>query len=91
MSNQKLHERHFDVPPEVDPVRCPECNHPFATERLCTIHRGMVHTETLDEAERRAFEEAYESESEQLRVFRLKALIALIVLYFVLLMAYALV
>ncbi|ACV10494.1 putative DNA binding [Halorhabdus utahensis DSM 12940] len=81
----------YDVPAGADPARCPECGRPFVRAELRTLHRGQEHGETLDQDERDAFEDIYEAESERLRLFRLKALIALIVLYFVLLMTYALV
>lgn len=81
----------YDVPDDADPLRCPECGRPFVREGLLTFHRGQAHAETLDEKGIEAFEDAYEEESERLRLFRLKALIALVVLYFGLLMTYALV
>ena len=81
----------YDVPADADPERCPECGRPFVREELLALHRGQAHAETLGEDEIEAFEDAYDGESERLRLFRLKALIALIVLYFGLLMTYALV
>ncbi|MFB6200847.1 MAG: C2H2-type zinc finger protein [Halorhabdus sp.] len=81
----------FDVPDDATPVRCPECDSPFAREELLALHRGQAHADRLDETARDAFQDAYDDESDRLRLFRLKALLALIVLYFVLLMTYALV
>ena len=91
MSTEPLDDADFDVPADADPARCPDCNRPFVREELLELHRGYDHPEALDETETTAFEEAYEAESERLNVFRLKALLALILLYFVLLMAYAVV
>ncbi|CCQ32633.1 DNA binding domain containing protein [Halorhabdus tiamatea SARL4B] len=81
----------YDVPDDAESERCPECGRPFVREELLALHRGGVHAETLGADEIETFEEAYEDESERLRLFRLKALIALVVLYFGLLMTYALV
>ncbi|MFW5918455.1 MAG: DUF7410 domain-containing protein [Haloferacaceae archaeon] len=81
----------YDIPPDADPERCPECGRPFVREELLALHRGQAHGETLDADGIDAFEAAYETESEALQLFRLKALIALIILYFGLLMTYALV
>lgn len=81
----------YDVPDDADPLRCPECGRPFVREELLTFHRGQSHADVLDADEIEAFEDAYDEESDRLGLFRLKALIALVVLYFVLLMTYALV
>jgi hypothetical protein len=71
--------------------RCPYCGQPFAAERLRTLHYGLSHPEDLDEAEVTAFREAHADESDAIRQFRLRALGALVVLYFLLLMVFALV
>lgn len=74
-----------------DAPRCSYCGEPFPDERLRTLHRGLEHYEELDDAEREAYEEAYLEENEDLRSFRLRALAALVVLYFGFLMIYAVV
>jgi len=79
----------YEVPREAEPVVCDHCGAPFAEEELLALHRGIDHADALDEAERDAFEDAYESETEELRLFRLKALGALVLLYFGLLMMYS--
>ncbi|WEL17446.1 MULTISPECIES: C2H2-type zinc finger protein [unclassified Halorhabdus] len=81
----------YEVPDDATPARCPECGRPFVREELLRFHRGQAHAEALDSNDIDAFEDAYDEESERLRLFRLKALIALVILYFGLLMAYALV
>jgi len=88
---QPLDSTTYDVPDDAEPERCPECGRPFVREELVTLHRGQAHGGRLDADEIEAFEDAYEKESERLRLFRLKALIALVILYFGLLMTYALV
>ncbi|WP_336002524.1 C2H2-type zinc finger protein [Halorientalis halophila] len=79
----------YEVPPGDEPVVCTHCGAPFADADLLALHRGIEHAAALDEAEREAFDDAYEAESEALRLFRLQALGALVMLYFGLLMAYA--
>ena len=79
----------YDLPPDADPAVCGHCGAPFADAELLALHRGIDHAAALDAAERDAFDEAYESEQEQLRLFRLKALGALVLLYFGLLMTYS--
>ncbi|WP_181686085.1 DUF7410 domain-containing protein [Halorhabdus salina] len=91
MTTEPLDDTAFDVPEDAAPSRCPECGRPFVREELLALHRGYDHADTLGETAIAAFEDAYEAESDRLNVFRLKALLALIVLYFLLLMTYALV
>jgi hypothetical protein len=81
----------YELPPDADPVVCRHCGAPFANEELLALHRGIDHADALDEAERDAFDAAYESEDERLRLFRLKALGALVLLYFGLLITYSVV
>jgi hypothetical protein len=71
--------------------RCAYCGQPFAAERLRTLHYGLAHPADLDEAEVTAFREAHAAETDAIRQFRLRALGALVVLYFLLLMVFALV
>jgi hypothetical protein len=79
----------YDLPPDADPAVCGHCGAPFADDDLLSLHRGIDHADALDETERDAFEAAYENEEEELRLFRLKALGALVLLYFGLLMTYS--
>jgi hypothetical protein len=73
-----------------DAVRCAYCDRPFGDERRLALHRGLVHEHELTPEERAAFEDTRETEREELRLFRLKALGVLVLLYFGLLMAFAL-
>jgi len=91
MTTEHIDDADFDVPDDADAVRCPDCGHPFVREEHLVLHRGYEHPETLGDGETAAFEDAYEDESDRLTVFRLKALLALIALYFLLLMTYAVV
>jgi hypothetical protein len=75
--------------PPADAPACSYCGSRFPTERLRDLHRGLEHWPDLDDDEQAAYESAYESEGEDIRSFRLRALAALVVLYFGFLMAYA--
>jgi hypothetical protein len=81
----------FDLPADTSPLECEHCGRPVADEALLALHRGHAHPDRLTEAERAAFEEAYEAETAELRRFQLKAAGLVILLYFGLLMVYALV
>lgn len=70
---------------------CERCGERFPSERLRDLHRGLEHYRDLTDAERAAYEAAYESETEDLQSFRLRALAALVLLYFGFLMTYAVV
>lgn len=70
------------------PFVCSRCTRPFAHEEWLELHRGLAHSDlTTDEQE--AFIDAYESEDDELRLFQLKALIALIPVYFGFIMSYS--
>lgn len=72
-------------------AKCAHCGRPFADEDLHTLHLGLEHFNQLNEDEQAAYVDAYESETEALRLFQLQAVIALVVVYFVLLNVYSLV
>jgi hypothetical protein len=68
---------------------CPYCGRRFAREPWRDLHRGQEHGERLDAAEREAYEAAHDAEAEDIRMFRLKALAVLVLVYFGFLMVYA--
>jgi hypothetical protein len=70
------------------PFVCSRCTRPFAHEEWLELHRGLAHAD-LTTDEREAFTDAYETEEDELRLFRLKALIALIAIYFGFIMTYS--
>lgn len=76
--------------PEDDqqPLLCPYCRRPFAREDLVALHAGLEHYEALTPLEREAYVDAYEAEETAIRKFRLKAIGALITVYFLFLFAY---
>lgn len=80
-----------DEAPAADAHRCPHCGRPFASEQWRALHLGLAHDDRLDEAEREAFRDAYETEQADLRLFRLQALAVLVLLYFGFLIVYAVV
>ena len=88
MSQEALDNRP-DVPTGAS--TCSHCDEAFPTERLRNLHRGLEHYDELNETEREAFDDAYIAETEDLRSFRLRALAALVGLYFVFLFAYAII
>jgi hypothetical protein len=81
----------FDPPADADVAECGYCGRPFAGEELLALHRGHAHSDRLTGKERAAFEEAYETETGEMRRFQLKAAGAVILLYFLLLIVYAVV
>lgn len=72
-----------------DHVVCEYCGAPFADAEVLALHHGLDHENRLTAAERESFESAYDDESEDIRLFRLKALAVLVALYFFLLMTYS--
>ncbi|QLD88415.1 C2H2-type zinc finger protein [Natronomonas salina] len=80
------------TPPEdapAEPAVCSYCGARFADDELLALHRGLEHESELTEAEREAYVEAVASEREDVKLFRLKALVALLVLYFGFIFVYA--
>jgi len=81
----------YDVPADAPAHECRYCGRPFAHEEWLALHRGLEHPAELDDAEVEAFRTAHDAEEDQLGSFRLQALGALVLIYFCLLMIYALV
>jgi len=73
------------------PHPCPYCERRFAREEWRALHLGRAHADRLDEGERESVRAAREQEAEALRLFRLQALVALVLLYFGFLIVYAVV
>lgn len=69
---------------------CPYCDRPFAKDRLLVLHKGLEHYGHLDEDERRTYEDTYHAETADIRMFRLKVIGTLVVLYFAFLFTYLL-
>ena len=72
-------------------AHCQYCDYPFPTEQQLVLHRGVAHEDRLDADEQAAYEQARAAEDETLSLFRLKALFALVILYFTFLMVYGVV
>lgn len=66
------------VPDDETPVRCPECGRPFRTEQLRALHLGDRHD--ADDY-RDAYESAREAEREDLFIYHLKVVAALVAVY----------
>ncbi|MFC4549427.1 MULTISPECIES: C2H2-type zinc finger protein [Halorussus] len=77
------------VPADASVVECPDCGRPLRDRERLVLHRGLDHWERLDDGEREAFRDAYRSENEDLRLFRLKMLGLLVLLYFAFLFVYS--
>ncbi|WP_276261267.1 C2H2-type zinc finger protein [Haloglomus litoreum] len=71
------------------PFDCAYCARQFHRESYLALHRGQEHAGELTAAEHAAFETAREDEEEELRLFRLQALAALVFIYFGFLLVYA--
>lgn len=84
-------EPDFDVPSGASSADCPHCGRPFVDERHRDLHVGLQHGDVADDRERTAVGDAIESEREDLRLFRVKALAVLVLLYFGLLFTYSIV
>ncbi len=74
-----------------DTAVCEYCGRPFPDDDLLALHRGTRHFEQLPDDQQAAYEAAYADEQESVRLFRLKALGGLILVYFGFLMVYAVV
>jgi len=81
----------FDVSDGDSAFECRYCGRPFAREEWLALHKGLEHPAELDDEEVAAFRAAHEDEESALGEFRLRALGALVLIYFCLLMIYALV
>jgi len=81
----------YDVPDDAEVYECRYCSRPFAREEWLALHRGLDHPAALDDEEVAAFRAAHDDEESELGNFRLRALGALVLVYFFLLMVYALV
>jgi hypothetical protein len=73
------------------PFVCEYCGRPFARESYLALHYGVDHDEPMGDQRRAAFEAARDEEEAELRQFRLKALLALVLVYFGFLMLWAVV
>jgi hypothetical protein len=77
------------VPPDQPVHRCGYCDRPFAEASYLALHRGLAHADRVSDAEREAFETAYEDEQAALSRFRIVALGLLVLLYFGFLFVFA--
>ena len=68
------------VPPDQTPAVCPYCERPFARKHLRDLHVGEAHADAASEAERTAYDAVYELESDDLFVYHLKVVAAIVML-----------
>ncbi|NEU58050.1 hypothetical protein FXF75_15275 [Halorussus sp. MSC15.2] len=69
------------VPDDETPARCPHCRRPFRSERLRALHLGDFHGEDCSTDQREAYEDALEAEREDLFLYHLKVVAALVGVY----------
>ena len=69
----------FDVPAGEEPAaRCPYCERPFRAERSRDLHVGEAHAGEANDDERERYEAAEEDEDDDLFVFHLKVVAAIV-------------
>ncbi|WP_049899006.1 hypothetical protein [Halococcus agarilyticus] len=82
------HEHPHEPTSDDDAAVCAYCGRRFVHEDHLALHRGLDHTDAITDAERDAYETAEAAEHEALRLFRLKAVLVLVVCYFLFFVAY---
>lgn len=82
---------HYHVPSAETAHDCPYCDRPFPDRRLLILHLGVDHGDHIDDDELADFEDAYDEEGDELRRYRIAAVGLLVLLYFGLLIIYAVV
>lgn len=70
-----------DVPPGDALERCPYCGRPLRSEHLLALHVGEAHPGHTD-GEAAAYAEAREAEDDELFVYHMKAIGAIVLLFF---------
>lgn len=81
-------ERDLRIPDDETPVRCSHCGRPFRSERLLALHCGDAHADDCTADQRAAYDEALEAEREDLFVYHLKVIAALVATYAFFLLSY---
>jgi len=66
------------VPPGDDPHTCPYCGRPFPSDRRRTLHLGAVHGPALTDEEAASVAAVRDSEADDLFVFHLKVVAAIV-------------
>lgn len=80
------------VPETESPAaKCQYCGRPFPTADRLVLHKGVEHSDRLDAEEETAYRDARSAEQDELQMLLLKAIGALVLLYFSLLFMYAIV
>jgi hypothetical protein len=80
----------IDVPDNETPsALCSYCERPFSSEHLLDLHLGEEHDDVISEEERERFQAAYDDEGDELFVYHLKIIAALVLLFMSTSYAYA--
>lgn len=72
----------IDVPADETPsARCPYCDRPFPSAHLLDLHLGESHAEVVTDDERERYDAAFDEEGDELFIYHLKIIAALVVLF----------
>jgi len=77
------------VPPGADPSRCPYCDRPFPSDRRRTLHLGDAHAAELTDEQAEAVAAVRDEEADDLFVYHLKVVAAIVLLLMGLAYVYA--
>jgi len=77
------------VPPGTDPSRCPYCDRPFPSDRRRTLHLGDAHAAELTDEQAEAVAAVRDEEADDLFVYHLKVVAAIVLLLMGLAYVYA--
>ncbi|USZ69835.1 hypothetical protein NGM10_15630 (plasmid) [Halorussus salilacus] len=81
-------DRELRIPDDETPARCPHCGRPFRSERQRALHVGEDHADDCTADQRASYEDAREAEAEDLFVYHLKVVAALVGIYAFFVFAY---
>lgn len=81
-------DREIRVPEGETPERCPHCGRPFRSARSRALHLGEAHEDACTDDQRAAYEDAREEENDDLFIYHLKVVAALVGLYAFFVFAY---
>lgn len=66
---------------ETPAARCSYCERPFRSTHLLDLHLGEEHGDVVSEDERERFNAAYDEEGDELFIYHLKVIAALVLLF----------
>jgi hypothetical protein len=69
------------VPEGEEPIRCPYCDRPFPRRQLRDLHVGEVHADSTTGADEATYEDVRDEEGDELFMYHLKVIAALVAIY----------